>query len=158
MKGFLQSILQEIWKKRVLGTSDAWSTIRLSHCPSNPPYYIVDWRISSTRGRHGKEDSNYWGSIRCMQWEHYEHFMQTSYTAHRESCQELGGWCARGWWWPVVWWRMQILRRYYVFHPGDSNLGFQYSRQFSRDFCQELPNADIINGLDLLYISSIFFL
>ena len=32
---------------------------------------------------NSKEDSNYWGSIVgsggvCMQWEHYEHFMQTT--------------------------------------------------------------------------------
>ena len=33
-------------KKIILGTSDAWSTIHLSHRPSNPAYYISDWRIS----------------------------------------------------------------------------------------------------------------
>ena len=33
-------------KKIILGTSDSWSTIRLSHRPSNPAQYIVDWRIS----------------------------------------------------------------------------------------------------------------
>ena len=36
MKGFLQSILQEIMKKITLGTSDAWSTIHLSRRPSDP--------------------------------------------------------------------------------------------------------------------------
>ena len=46
MKGFLQRILQEIMKKIILGTSDAWSTICLSHRPSDPAYYIVNWRIS----------------------------------------------------------------------------------------------------------------
>ena len=29
----------------MLETSDSWSTIRLFHCPSNPAYYIVNWRI-----------------------------------------------------------------------------------------------------------------
>ena len=46
MKGFLQRILQEIMKKILLGKSDTWSTIHLSHRPSNPAYYIVNWRIS----------------------------------------------------------------------------------------------------------------
>ena len=32
-------------KKMILGTSNSWSTIRLSHRPSNPAWYIVDWRI-----------------------------------------------------------------------------------------------------------------
>ena len=32
-------------KNIILGTSDSWLTIRLYHCPSNPAYYIVDWRI-----------------------------------------------------------------------------------------------------------------
>ena len=41
----MQRILQEIEKKIILETSDAWSTIRLSHRPSNPAYYIVNWRI-----------------------------------------------------------------------------------------------------------------
>ena len=31
-------------KKIILGTSDAWSKSRLSHRPSKPAYYIVDWR------------------------------------------------------------------------------------------------------------------
>ena len=35
------------WKKIILGTSDTWSTMRLSHRPSNPVYYIVNWRISN---------------------------------------------------------------------------------------------------------------
>ena len=36
MKVFLQRILQEIMKKKIiLGTSDAWSTIHLSHWPSD---------------------------------------------------------------------------------------------------------------------------
>ena len=30
------------YKEKILGTSDSWSTIRLSHCPSNPANYIVD--------------------------------------------------------------------------------------------------------------------
>jgi hypothetical protein len=37
----LLRILQEI----ILGTSDAWSTIRLSHLPSNPAYHILNWLI-----------------------------------------------------------------------------------------------------------------
>ena len=35
----------KIIRKIILGTSDSWSTIRLSHRPSNPALYIVDWRI-----------------------------------------------------------------------------------------------------------------
>ena len=34
-------------KKKILGTSDAWSTSRLSHRLSEPAYYIVDCRIFS---------------------------------------------------------------------------------------------------------------
>ena len=33
-------------RKKVLGTSNALSTIHLSHRPSEPAYYILDWRIS----------------------------------------------------------------------------------------------------------------
>ena len=29
-------------KKIILGTSDIWSTSRLSHRPSEPAYYILD--------------------------------------------------------------------------------------------------------------------
>ena len=47
MKGFLQRILQDCMKKIILGTSDTWSTSRLSHRPTEPAYYIVDWRISN---------------------------------------------------------------------------------------------------------------
>ena len=32
-------------KKKILGTSDAWSMSRLSHLPSKPAYYIVDCLI-----------------------------------------------------------------------------------------------------------------
>ena len=43
LKEFLQRILEEIMKKKIIPrTSDAWWTI---HCPSNPAYYIVNWRI-----------------------------------------------------------------------------------------------------------------
>ena len=35
MKVFLQRILQEIMKKIILGTSDAWSMVHLSHRPSD---------------------------------------------------------------------------------------------------------------------------
>ena len=46
MKRFLQRVLQEIIKKIILGTSDAWMMSRLSQRPSEPAYYIEDWRIS----------------------------------------------------------------------------------------------------------------
>ena len=36
LKGFLQRILQEIMKKKIIGTSDAWLTICLSNPPSDP--------------------------------------------------------------------------------------------------------------------------
>ena len=46
-KDFCKEFCKKSWKKIILGTSDAWSTIRLSHRPSNPAYYIVNWRIST---------------------------------------------------------------------------------------------------------------
>ena len=33
------------YEKRILKKSDAWSTSCLSHQPSKPAYYIVDWQI-----------------------------------------------------------------------------------------------------------------
>ena len=36
-------------KKKILGTSDAWSMSRLSQQTSKPTYYILDWRIFSER-------------------------------------------------------------------------------------------------------------
>ena len=30
------------YEKKILGTSDAWLTSRLSHRPSEPAYYIAD--------------------------------------------------------------------------------------------------------------------
>ena len=44
MKGFLQRILQEIMKKIILGTSDAWSMRRLSQRPS-----VLYWRLSNLK-------------------------------------------------------------------------------------------------------------
>ena len=35
------------YEKKILGTSDAWSTSLWSHRPSEPAYYIVDCRIFS---------------------------------------------------------------------------------------------------------------
>ena len=49
MKGFLQRILQEIMKKKILGTSDAWLTSCLAHQPSDPAYYIEDCPIFNGR-------------------------------------------------------------------------------------------------------------
>ena len=37
--------------KKILGSSDAWSMKRLFHQPSEPAYYILDWRISTERSR-----------------------------------------------------------------------------------------------------------
>ena len=46
MKGFLQRIMQEIMKRKiVLGTSDAWSMRQSSHRPSDQVYDIEDCRI-----------------------------------------------------------------------------------------------------------------
>ena len=39
--------------KKKLGTSNAWFTIHLSRRPIEPAYYILDWRISSQRGKSG---------------------------------------------------------------------------------------------------------
>ena len=37
------------YEKKILGTSGAWSTSRLSCRPSEPAYYIVDCRIFALR-------------------------------------------------------------------------------------------------------------
>ena len=51
LKGFLQRILQETMKKKmILGTSDACSMRRSSHRPSNPVYYIEDCWILKRSG------------------------------------------------------------------------------------------------------------
>ena len=42
MKWFLQRVLQDFMKKKILGRSNALWTSRLSHGPSEPAYYIVD--------------------------------------------------------------------------------------------------------------------
>ena len=34
------------YEKKMLGTSDAWSTSCLAQQPSDPEYYIEDWLIS----------------------------------------------------------------------------------------------------------------
>ena len=49
LKRFLQRILLEIMKKKILGTSEAWSVSHSSQRPSEPAYYIEDCRISSRR-------------------------------------------------------------------------------------------------------------
>ena len=60
MKKWIERVFAKIFarfyeKKIILGTSDAWSTSRLSHWPSKPAYYIVDWRIfESLKGSYGK--------------------------------------------------------------------------------------------------------
>ena len=41
----IKSIRNYEKKKKILGTSDAWSVSCLSHWPSKPAYYIVDCRI-----------------------------------------------------------------------------------------------------------------
>ena len=43
--GGKQVNFQEIMKKIILGTSDAWSISRSSQQPSNTAYYIEDCRI-----------------------------------------------------------------------------------------------------------------
>ena len=53
----MQRILQEILKTIILGTSDAWSTSRLSHRPSKPAYYIVDCQISSKGEQRTEEEA-----------------------------------------------------------------------------------------------------
>ena len=45
------------YEKKILGTSDAWLTSRLSHRPSEPAYYIVDCRIENY-SRVAKEGSS----------------------------------------------------------------------------------------------------
>jgi hypothetical protein len=48
-KAFAKYFARNYEKKIILGTSDAWLTIHLSHRPSDPPYYIRDWRISGQK-------------------------------------------------------------------------------------------------------------
>ena len=45
MFSLLQRILQEIMKKIILGTSDAWAMRQSFHQPSNPTYYIENCQI-----------------------------------------------------------------------------------------------------------------
>ena len=52
LKNFWKEFCKKSWKKIVLGTSDAWSKIRLSHRPSEPVYYIVNWRIFKSWHQH----------------------------------------------------------------------------------------------------------
>ena len=47
MKRFLQKQLLEMMKKKILGTSDAWSMSHSSQQPSKSAYCIEDWLISS---------------------------------------------------------------------------------------------------------------
>ena len=44
-KFWVPSVCNKLWKKKILGTSDAWSVSLSYHWPSEPAYYIVDWRI-----------------------------------------------------------------------------------------------------------------
>ena len=65
------------YEKKILGTSDTWSTIRLSHRPRKPVYYIVDCRIST-----GLSEITYNGlksflmehSCTCVFIKHFFHF------------------------------------------------------------------------------------
>ena len=50
MKGFECPNSIRNYKKKILGTSDSWSTSRLSHRPSEPAYHIVDCRIFRPSG------------------------------------------------------------------------------------------------------------
>ena len=68
-------LYKKIRKKKILGTSNAWSTIHLSHWPIEPVNYILDWRLSthcSWRSRHlrcavrrWKEGWNLWCVVAC---------------------------------------------------------------------------------------------
>ena len=42
LKGFFQRILQEIMKKTILGTSNAWSMRQSFHIPNDTVYYVKD--------------------------------------------------------------------------------------------------------------------
>ena len=44
-KEFCKELCKKSWKNIILGTSDTWSIIRLSHRQSDPAYYIVNWQI-----------------------------------------------------------------------------------------------------------------
>ena len=57
-KYFCKEFCKKSWKKIILGTSDTWSTIHLSHRPSEPVYYIVDWRIYGKSPRHPRAGSD----------------------------------------------------------------------------------------------------
>jgi hypothetical protein len=63
LKRFLQRILQEIMKKKILGTSDAWSTSHLSQGTSKPAYYILDCRISKEKMLSGMTWHLFFGDL-----------------------------------------------------------------------------------------------
>ena len=46
LKQFAKNFVRNYKKKMILGTSDAWSMIHLSHQPSNRAWIYLDWRIS----------------------------------------------------------------------------------------------------------------
>ena len=45
-----------IYEKKIMGTSDAWSMICLSHRPGEPAYYIVDWQILNFKLKKSKQE------------------------------------------------------------------------------------------------------
>ena len=46
LNNFCKEFYKKLLKKIILGTSEVWSMICLSHCSSEGEYYIVDCRIS----------------------------------------------------------------------------------------------------------------
>ena len=66
-KDFCKEFCKKSWIKIILGTSDAWSMIRLSHHPSDPAYYVVNWRIffSLCLILPSIEFNNLWVSVAC---------------------------------------------------------------------------------------------
>ena len=58
--------------KKILGTSDAWSTSRLSHRPSEPAYCIADWRscwfdLLEHRAKPTERTAVFWLTIKALE-------------------------------------------------------------------------------------------
>ena len=78
----MQRILQEIMKKILLGTSDAWSPIHLSPRPSNPAYYIVNWRIFIQSANIQADDKTWFSLIIIMLAHSNFHFQEQSFLGY----------------------------------------------------------------------------
>ena len=83
MKKNIERILQKIMKKKLIGTSHAWSMRQLSYRPSDPAYYIEYCRISRYFLELVKElVATSWPSWICSQTVSVPEFLPTPVTTH----------------------------------------------------------------------------